>query len=249
MSYVTVSPAVSTFFKDVAENLAFANSPSAKLGAMKNEPISMAINSLDLDNKLGLSTAAKKLIGDEDSPGAVLGGSSGGSSGAAGSAADSAHKGAFIVQNGKVTFANRDLRLAQKMIEQQTAANNAFSAEQAQKQMDFQKMMSDTAHQREVADLQAAGLNPVLSAGGSGAQTTSGAMAQTDESNTRLIAELAGAAIEAVQNSAVGVAGAVASGKYSGSLMKNPYVSAFIRSGASVAGAIGARALLGAVGL
>ena len=39
------------------------------------------------------------------------------------------------------------------------ADNNAWSAQQAQKQMDFQAQMSNTAHQREVADLKRAGLN------------------------------------------------------------------------------------------
>lgn len=55
-----------------------------------------------------------------------------------------------------------------------------FSALEAAKNRDWQAYMSNTAHQREVNDLIAAGLNPVLSAsGGNGAAVGSGATAQS----------------------------------------------------------------------
>lgn len=58
--------------------------------------------------------------------------------------------------------------------------SSAMQSKEAQKNRDFQAMMSNTAYQRQVVDLKAAGLSPMLAymKGGGGASTPPGSQAQ-----------------------------------------------------------------------
>lgn len=95
------------------------------------------------------------------------------------------------------------------IIGQSVQQNNEWSARQAQAQMDFQERMSNTAFQRQMADLKAAGLNPVLAAKLGGASTPNGAMGDTDTSGTSALVDLLMMSMETA-NSAAGAARAAA---------------------------------------
>lgn len=96
-------------------------------------------------------------------------------------------------------FGQKEANQTNKEIADQATQTNA---EQAAINRNFQRQMSNTAHQRQVEDLKKAGINPLLAAGQSGASSPSGSTATAETAHME----------NTMQGLSSGVAQAISSG-------------------------------------
>lgn len=92
-------------------------------------------------------------------------------------------------------------------------AERQFNSAEAQKQRDWEKMMSDTAISRSVADIKNAGLNPWLALNGGSlgaASTPSGASASSSSGSSKVPTNYSFKLISSLVSSASGLLGSIA---------------------------------------
>lgn len=81
---------------------------------------------------------------------------------------------------------------------QKLGYENAYNAMEAAKARDWQEYMSNTAFQRQVKDMETAGLNPFLAYGGSGAASGSGVSAHSGSGAVPRSGEAVGSLVKGI---------------------------------------------------